>query len=65
MMRSPTRFASRTTLPARGRDVNPQTRDRTEMLMRFRVCVACGNIDAASSLPLTGRVVRREPNRVG
>ena len=62
---TPTRFASRTTLPARGRDERTQTRDRTEMLMRFRVCVVCDNIDAAPSLPLTGRVVRREPNRVG
>jgi hypothetical protein len=63
-MRTPTRPASRATLPARGRDWSPAVAAHAEMLMRLRACDAIKNADAVQSLPFTGRVAR-EAGRVG
>jgi hypothetical protein len=61
---SPTRRASRATLPARGRDRNGATRRNVQSLMQFVAQKVLRLPDAGQSLPLTGRVVR-EANRVG
>jgi len=61
---TPTRRASRATLPARGRDWSTQIAARYEMLMQFRVSDLVDNLDAVPSLPFTGRVAR-EAGRVG
>jgi hypothetical protein len=61
---SPTRRASRATLPARGRDGNGATRRSDESFMPGVAFEISRLADAGASLPLTGRVVR-EANRVG
>jgi hypothetical protein len=61
---SPTRRASRATLPARGRDQNGATRRNVQSLMQIVEQKFLRFLDAGQSLPLTGRVVR-EANRVG
>jgi hypothetical protein len=61
---SPTRRASRATLPARGRDRNGATRRSDHAPMRGILHEVVRFADAGQSLPLTGRVVR-EANRVG
>lgn len=63
-MRTPTHRAARATLPARGRDLNPQIRVRTARQMRFRLCDTSRGAYAAPSLAFTGRVAR-EAGRLG
>ncbi len=61
---SPTRRASRATLPARGRDRNGAIQRKDELLVQFAAYEVERFLNAGASLPLTGRVVR-EANRVG
>jgi hypothetical protein len=61
---SPTRRASRATLPARGRDQNGATRRNDRTLKQGEICDFLRFEHAGQSLPLTGRAVR-EANRVG
>jgi hypothetical protein len=62
---SPTRRASRATLPARGRDENFAIQDSRQAFPRGAIYGQLHIADAIQSLPLTGRVARREPSRVG
>jgi len=60
----PTRPAARATLPVKGRDLSPAIAARVEKRLRLHVCRIGKRVDAAQSLPFTGRVAR-EARRVG
>jgi hypothetical protein len=62
---SPTRFASRTTLPARGRDKNGAIQPPSRTFVQGEMLAGLRFVSATRSLPLTGRVARREPSWVG
>ncbi len=54
----------RATLPARGRDLSPASLANPEAVSQMATCGMNTNVDAAQSLPFTGRVARKA-GRVG